>query len=186
MNGIIMEIRKATGADRGEICEVHIQAFGEEKGPEIAELVSGMLDDETAVPLLSLVAVEDGRLIGHILYTKAELTQTEKPVSVQILAPLAVVPDFHGKEVGSKLINEGLRILKESGVALVFVLGHPEYYPRCGFTPAGILGFEAPYHIPDEHAGAWMVQELQEGVIGSVKGTVKCSAVLNQPQHWRE
>ena len=181
-----MEIRKSTDADRGEIGKVHIQAFGEEKGPEIAELVSGMLDDETALPLLSLVAVENGRIIGHVLYTKVVLTQTDTPVTCQILAPLAVVPEAHGKGVGSTLIDEGLRLLKESGVELVFVLGHPEYYPRCGFTPAGVLGFEAPYPIPEEHAGAWMVQELREGVIGSVKGTVQCSDVLNQPQHWRE
>ena len=83
-------------------------------------------------------------------------------------------------------IKEGLNQLRNSGVDLVFVLGHPEYYPRFGFTPAGVLGFEAPYPIPDEHAGAWMVQELKQGVIGRVKGKIQCSEVLNQSQHWRE
>ena len=76
--------------------------------------------------------------------------------------------------------------LKQSGVELVFVLGHPDYYPRSGFTPAGELGYEAPYHIPEEHSGAWMVQELSPGVIGRVKGKVQCSEVLNKPEHWRE
>ena len=66
------------------------------------------------------------------------------------------------------------------------MLGHPDYYPRSGFTPAGILGYEAPYHIPAEHAGAWMVQELCPGAIGKAKGKVQCSDVLNQPEHWRE
>ena len=184
--GNALEIRKSTETDRIEIGKIHIKAFGEDKGPEIADLVNGLLDDKTALPLLSLVAVENGQLIGHILYTKAELTRTDKPVSIQILAPLAVLPDAQTEGVGSKLIKEGLSKLKESGVALVFVLGHPEYYPRCGFITAGALGFEAPYPIPDKHAGAWMVQELKEGVIGSVKGKVQCSKVLNQPQHWRE
>lgn len=181
-----LEIRRSTKTDRGDIENIHTKAFGEEKGPEIAALVNGLFDDKTAIPLLSLVAVENDRLIGHILYTKSVLTQTDTPISIQLLAPLAVLPDAQSKGVGSKLIKEGLRQLKDSGVALVFVLGHPDYYPRCGFTTAGVLGFEAPYPIPDEHAGAWMVQALKEGVIGNVKGKVQCSDVLNQPQHWRE
>ena len=76
--------------------------------------------------------------------------------------------------------------MKESGVQLVFVLGHPDYYPRSGFKPAGVLGYEAPYPIPAENADAWMVQELFSGIIGRVRGTVKCSDAMNQPEHWRE
>ena len=76
--------------------------------------------------------------------------------------------------------------MSETGVELVFVLGHPEYYPRHGFKPAGVHGFEAPYPIPDKHANAWMVQELHPGVIGNVNGKVICADMLNQPEHWRE
>ena len=164
-----------------------MNAFGADKGPEIAELVNGLLNDETAKPLLSLVAERDGNLIGHILYSKAKLLYPEdNEISIQILAPLAVVSEFQGKGVGGQLIREGLKQLRDSGVDLVFVLGHPGYYPRLGFQPAGEVGFEAPYPIPEEHADAWMVQELRGGFIGSVRGKVQCSAVLNQPQHWRE
>jgi len=181
-----LEIRKSTEADRGDIEKIHTKAFGEKKGPEIAELVNGLFDDKTAMPLLSLVAVENDQLIGHILYTKSVLTGNDKPISIRLLAPLAVLPDAQSKGVGSKLIKEGISQLRDAGVELVFVLGHPEYYPRCGFTTAGVLGFEAPYPIPEEHADAWMVQALEDGVIGHVKGKVQCSKVLNQPQHWRE
>jgi len=181
-----LEIRKSTETERVEIEKIHIAAFGEEQGPEIAELVNGLFDDKTAVPILSLVAVENGQLIGHILYTKAVLTGTDTPVSVQLLAPLAVLPEVQKKGVGGKLIKAGLRQLKDAGVTLVFVLGHPDYYPRSGFTPAGVLGFEAPYPIPEEHAAAGMVLALKERVIGRVKGKVQCSKVLDQPQYWRE
>lgn len=181
-----MEIRRSTESDKTEINHIHIQAFGEQKGPEIADLVNGLLGDKTALPLLSLVAVENSKIIGHILYTKVEIIQTDEKVSAQILAPLAVLPEVQGQDVGGRLINEGLKQLKESGVELVFVLGHPDYYPRSGFKPAGVLGFEAPYHIPEEHAGAWMVQALSAGVIGKVSGKVQCSHVLDQPEHWRE
>ncbi|MEN6556720.1 MAG: N-acetyltransferase [Thermoguttaceae bacterium] len=181
-----MKIRRSTESDRLEISSIHISAFGPEKGIEIAELVNGLLDDETAKPLLSLVAEKDGKLIGHILYTKATLQPENNDISIQLLAPLAVLSDCQSQGVGGQLIREGLRLLKESGVDLVFVLGHPGYYPKCGFQTAGVLGFEAPYPIPEEHANAWMVQELRGGVLSAVKGKVQCATVLHQPQHWRE
>ena len=181
-----MDIRKSTETDRVAIEEVHTKAFGEEKGLEIAALVNGLFDDTTAAPLLSLVAEEKDQLVGHILYTKAILKGANTPVSIRLLAPLAVLPEAQAQGVGRKLIKEGLNQLRDAGVDLVFVLGHPDYYPRCGFMPAGVLGFEAPYPIPDEHAGAWMVQALKDGVIGRVKGKVRCAEVLDQPQHWRE
>ncbi len=181
-----MEIKRSTEADRLEVLDIHAKAFGEKKGPEIAELVDGLFDDETAKPSLSLVAVEDGRMVGHVLYTKAKINRAAESVSAQILAPLAILPDFQKKGVGGRLIKEGLNQLADAGVELVFVLGHPDYYPRSGFTPAGVLGFEAPYPIPEKYSGAWMVQELCSGVIGRVKGKVQCSEVLDRPRHWRE
>ena len=68
----------------------------------------------------------------------------------------------------------------------MFVLGHPEYYPRYGFVSAGKLGFEATYPIPEKVADAWMVQELQPGIIGKIKGKVLCAKALDAPEYWRE
>lgn len=163
-----------------------MSAFGGRQGREIVELVNGLLDDETAKPLLSLVAETDVRLVGHILFTVARLQPDDQQASIRILAPLAVSSDFQGKGVGGVLIREGLKQLTESGVDLVFVLGHPGYYPKFGFQTAGLSGFEAPYPIPSEHADAWMVRELKAGVIGKNAGKVQCPEVLNQPRHWRE
>jgi len=181
-----LKIRKSTESERKEILNIHNQAFGKDKGPEIAKLVDDLLNDETAMPILSLVAVEKNKLVGHILYTKAVITNTEISISAQILAPLAILPKEQKKGIGEKLINEGLRILEISGTDLVFVLGHPTYYPRCGFIPAGEKGFEAPYPIPEEHSEAWMILELKDGVLESNSGKIQCSKVLNEPQHWRE
>ncbi len=181
-----MKIRESCESDSSKIENVHMKAFGMQEGPEIVELVNKLLDDKTAMPILSLVATENEKIIGHILFTKVIITQTTVAVTAQILAPLAVLPSFQAKGVGSKLIQEGLRQLKQSGVELVFVLGHPDYYPRLGFTPAGALGYEASHHVLEKNSGAWMVQELRTGVIGRVKGKVQCSEVLNQPKYWLE
>ena len=181
-----MKIREAKETDLDKILNVHILAFGQEKGTVIAKLVNDLINDETARPILSLVADENDKIVGHVLFTKAKIKQSAKQISAQILAPLAILPEEQKRGIGEKLINEGLRLLKESGTELVFVLGHPSYYPRCGFIPAGEQGFEAPYPIPEEHAEAWMIQELNGDVMNAYSGKVQCSNVLNEPQHWRE
>ncbi len=163
-----------------------MSAFGQRQGQEIVELVNGMLEDETAKPLLSLVAEKDGKLVGHILFTTAQLQPENQESSIRILAPLAVSSDVQGEGIGGALIKEGLKQLAESGVDLVFVLGHPRYYPRFGFQTAALFGFEAPHTIPAEHADAWMVQELKTGRLAKNEGKIQCSEVLNQPRYWRE
>ena len=136
-----MKIRHSTESDRIAISGIHRSAFGQEQGQEIVELVNDLLDDDTAKPLLSLVAETDGMLVGHILFTVARLQLEDDEVSVRILAPLAVSSHFQGEGVGGMLIREGLKQLAESSVDLVFVLGHPGYYPKYGFQTAGVLGF---------------------------------------------
>lgn len=182
-----MLIRQTADSDRKDIFEVQSRAFGYDKE---ALLTTELLDDPTARPTLSLLAFDDNRAVGHILFTRVGLRDgdgLEKTgVSASILAPLAVIPEFQGQGVGGRLTDRGLELLTEAGVDLVFVLGHPDYYPRHGFNPAGVHGLQAPYPIPEEHAGAWMAQELRPGIIGSFKGRVVCADALNRPEHWRE
>jgi len=183
-NGIKkLHIREAVETDLNDVLLIERLAFGYEKE---ADLVRELLHDSSAKPVLSLLAFQKDRAVGHILFTKAQLFGSQDSASIVILAPLATVPDAQKQGIGGKLIEQGLELLSTSGVDLVFVLGHPEYYPRYGFKPAGNLGFEAPYPIPDVHANAWMVQALRSGVIGSVSGKVICADALNKPEHWRE
>lgn len=178
-----MTIREATDSDLQDVLFVEKTAFGYDKE---SILVKDLLLDPSANPLYSLLAFAGDRAVGHILFTSACLEGAQKPVSISLLAPLAVIPDFQKQGIGGQLINRGLQYLANAGIDLVFVLGHPDYYPRYGFKPAGVLGFEAPYPIPEKHANAWMVQELHQGVIGTVSGKVRCADMLNKPEHWRE
>lgn len=181
-----MKIRESRESDRNEILRIHEAAFGEEQGVEIANLVDELLEDETALPRLSLVALDGEKIIGQILYTNITIAGPGGSLSARILAPLAVRPESQKQGIGQELINEGLKRLKASGVNLVFVLGDPAYYPRCGFVPAGEKGFYAPYPIPQAHAAAWMVQELNGDVLGKTSGTVQCCKSLDNPRHWIE
>jgi putative acetyltransferase len=177
-----MQIVQTTDADLNDILLVEREAFNKDTE---AELTTDMLFDPTAQPLTSLLAYIDNQLAGHILFTTAHLTGNPA-VKVSILAPLAVVPKFQRQGVGAALIKKGLEILQQSSVELVFVLGHPTYYPRSGFLPAGKFGFKAFYPISEKDADAWMVQQLRPNIIGSVSGKIIPCEALKKPEHWRE
>ena len=179
-------IRPAADADLAEVLRVHESAFGHVQGVEIAELVVGLLSDKSAVPLFSFVAEMEGRSVGHILFTAVQIQGASCPVSAQILAPLGVAKSHQGKGVGRLLVIEGLGRLGAAGVDLVFVLGHPGLYRKYGFRRASLFDLKAPYPIPPEHEGAWMVQELRPNILGRVRGTVRCAKTLGQPRHWVE
>ena len=176
-----MQIRRAGDADLEAVLAVEREAFGTESE---AELVRHLLEDPSARPTINLLAFEDDRPVGHILMTAAVIGDSGAPTL--ILAPLAVVPDAQRKGIGGALIRAALEDAREMGIQLVLVLGHPDYYPRHGFTPAGVHGIEAPYPIEEKNAGAWMVQELESGIIGTVKGKVRAAHSMMRPEYWRE
>ncbi len=178
-------IRESANFDLQALLNVEGQAFGQDEGSVIIGLVKDLLEDASAEPRLSLVAMDGNRITGHILFTNARIAGEEK-IQASLLAPVAVLPELQRKGIGSRLIAEGLSLLSEKGVDLTFVLGHPEYYPRHGFNPALPLGFEAPYPVAEEVSDAWMVRELKAGIIGEVKGKVLCADRLNRPEYWRE
>lgn len=177
-----MYIRETNDAHHNDILLVEREAFNSDKEANLAKC---LLADPTAKPLLSLMAFIKCQPAGHILFTAARLLNSSRNVVVSFLAPLAVVPKFQGQGVGGHLVEKGLKLLSKSGVDLVFVVGHPGYYPRYGFAPAGKLGFETPYPIPEEHADAWMVHALRSDVLRSVSGKVVCCNALNKPELWR-
>lgn len=184
MNLENIKIRETDCNDFEDIMDVEEKAFGSVKE---AKLTADLLNDNSAKPMLSLLAFHEQKAIGHILFTRAFINKKNQEPMAHILAPLAVIPEYQKKGIGGMLTKEGLRRLKKIGSEVVFVLGHIEYYPKHGFIPdANKLGFPAPYPIPDEFANAWMVQSLGNIKLESYNGIVICSDQLDKPEHWRE
>ena len=189
MNTDAIQVRPARSDDRDRILAVHLDAFGDEEGPVIVSLLEEMLDDSTAEPIYSFVADHDGVIVGHVLFTSVTIEPASgsvDAVAAQILAPLAVPSELHGKGIGTHLVNDALQQLAASSVQLVFALGYPNYYSRFGFVPAGARGLQAPYPIPEKNADAWMVLELDANAVKSSDGTVKCCEALSHQQYWVE
>ncbi len=176
-----IQIREATEQERKQIYNVEYRAFNE---PDEAIFADELLDDPTARPLVSLLAFDGELPVGHILFTKAYLENFEAQLSVYILAPLAIVPEYQKKGIGGQLIRAGLEILKAQQVDLVFVLGHIDYYPRHGFKPALPQGFLPPYSTKKGLEDAWMVQALSDIRIDGFSGMVKPADVMDKPEDW--
>ncbi len=177
-------IRETTISDFNDIMEVEKLAFGYNKE---AKLVAELLEDKTADPIVSLLAFDAGNAVGHILFTRAYFDETNEQPMMHILAPLAVKPEYQRQGIGGMLIKAGIQKLREKGSNLVFVLGHKDYYPKYGFIPhASRLGYPAPYPIPEEYSDCWMVQAINQKGFEVGKGKIRCSDVLNKPEHWRD
>lgn len=165
-------IRAEKPEDVAAIREVNERAFG---GPLEAELVDLLRARGKAA--LSLVAVDDDRVIGHILFSAVTIERAEKSVHALGLAPMSVLPEFQNQGVGSMLVRGGLEECRASGHRVVVVLGHPDYYPRFGFAPASRYGIRSEFDVRDE---AFMAVELYEGALSGCEGTAKYEPEFNE------
>lgn len=134
-----MRIRPETEADHAAVAEVTAAAFGKQDEVRLVEAIRAC---EEFVPEFTLVAEEEGRIVGHVMFSYSALEGSD--ARLLQLSPLSVVPDRQGTGIGSALTRESLRLADERGEPLVLVLGHPTYYPRFGFRPASTLGLQAP------------------------------------------
>ena len=120
---------------------------------------------------VSLVAVEDDRVVGHILFTPATIERPAGPLAGYGLAPMAVLPEFQNRGIGSALVRAGIERLRRSRCPFVIVLGHPEYYPRFGFVRASTHGVRCQWDgVPDD---AFMVLILEASIASQVAGLAK-------------
>lgn len=184
MTSVETTVRETTPADRDAIVRIHTAAFG---GDAEAALATELLEDASARPCVSLLALHGREAVGHILFTRCRIEGAEAERNdCYLLAPLAVVPDCQRRGIGGLLLEKGAELLRERGVRLLFVLGHEEYYPRHGFRPdAGKLGFPTPYPLPARHDGCWMVRVLSDTDLTEIdKGRILCAEALNRPEYW--
>jgi putative acetyltransferase len=121
--------------------------------------------------VVSLVAVDAGRIVGHIFFSPVFVSTAGGDVQGMGLAPMAVLPERQRQGIGSRLVRAGIDAMRERGCPFVIVVGHPEYYPRFGFIPASGHGLSCQWNdVPDE---AFMVLVLNKDVMSRVSGVAR-------------
>ena len=166
----MITVRYEAPEDLPAIREVNQAAF---ERVEEADLVDRLR--AVGAHVISLVAVVEGRIVGHILFSPVTIEGDGPSVAALGLAPVAVLPEFQRKGVGSTLVWKGLEECLVRGYPVVVVMGHPGYYPRFGFVPSRDFNLRSDYDVPPE---VFMVKELKKGVLKGVSGTVKYHPAL--------
>jgi len=141
-----MIIRKENQSDIGAITDITKAAFGNHPYSQNTEqFIINALRAANALTL-SLVAEMDGLLVGHIAFSP--VTFTDGSQNWYGLGPVSVLPDYQKQGIGTKLVNQGLDLLKELGVRGCVLVGDPKYYERFGFKSPNDLKYEG---VPQEN-----------------------------------
>lgn len=162
---MIAHLRSESPADLADIRAVNELAFG---GTGEANAIDALR--ERGQIAISLVAEVEARVVGHSLFSPVTLVSAEGTLSGLGLAPLAVLPEFQRRGLGSQLTRAGLVECRRLQCKFVVVLGHSDYYPRFGFEPASKYGLRCEWAAPDP---AFMVIELHPGALTNRAGLVK-------------
>jgi putative acetyltransferase len=175
----MIEIRVEQPKDYAAIRELIVTVFYETYGSgEVeARLVEDLRAMEEYDPSLSLVAVDDGVVIGHVMFSPATILAPDGPVAAVCLAPLGIAKPYRRQGIGSRLALAGLERARQLGYRVAFVQGNPHYYGRFGFETASARGLISPFAGAPDPAN--MVLELVEGGLQGVSGLVQYPALWN-------
>jgi putative acetyltransferase len=157
-----MTVRRRLPADDDAIRRLNDGAFG---GPAESKLVSDLRAADLAV--IELVALLDGDIAGHILFSALSVRSDGRPVAALALAPMAVWPDHQRSGIGTALVRAGLEAAHGGKWHAVIVLGHPTYYPRFAFSAERARHLKAPFR-----GDAFMALELEAGALDGAEVSV--------------
>ena len=165
-------IRQENNSDYQKVFDITKQAFSslEIGNHDEQYLVERLRKSSTFIPRLSLVAVCEDEIVGHILLTKLKIKNESTEFESLSLAPISVLPEFQNKGIGGKLIKEAHAIAKELGYKSIILIGHEDYYPRFGYELTSKYGIKLPFEAPEKNC---MVIELQKNGLNGVSGTVE-------------
>lgn len=152
----MIKVRQEEASDYPMVFELVKEAFeqAEHTNGDEQNLLRRLRKSAAFVPKLSLVAEENGEIVGQVMFTKAKVGKTIQLV----LGPIAVKVGCQGKGIGAELIKTGHRIARDMGYEFVILVGYPTYYSRFGYVGAAEFGLKTSLDLPD---GVFMAVNLQ-------------------------
>ncbi len=165
-----MQIRPEKPEDAKAITAVHHSAS---KEYDMAGVIESLRREGDFSKHVSLVAIEDGKVVGHALFIDIGLTDgANKKIKTASLCPLGVLAEYQSRGIGGALVKEGLKRLKQTGYAAVLVSGDAAHYGKYGFTDVLTQNISGPYSGKD-----FMGLELRQNALKNLK---KGTAVFPQ------
>ena len=165
-----MLIRAEKEDDKDAVFAVNVSAFATQSEAVLVDVLR-----KQAKQVVSLVAEDNGAIVGHIMFSPVVLSEYPD-LNMMGLAPMAVSPEYQRKGIGSGLVRAGLEQCRQLGFVAVVVLGHPDYYPRFGFSPSSRFGIDSDYDVPEE---VFMALELEPEALMGKTGRVKYHAAFS-------
>ena len=111
---------------------------------DVVSFLDALRDDSSILD--EWVAEDESGVIGHVVFSRRWIEQpTGERLPSAMLTPLAIHPDYQNRGVGTALMNHALATLEKRGETLFLVLGHPDYYPRAGFSADKAAAIESPW-----------------------------------------
>lgn len=170
----MLVIRPEESKDYAAVYEAVSAAFETTAEAELVKLLRSVSE------VISLVAEINSQIIGHIMFSPVSLIDEQtNPIDIKIagLAPVAVAPAHQKTGVGKALIEAGLETCQKKGFVACFLLGHPNYYPKFGFSPAfSTFSIQSTYNVPDP---VFMALELQSGALEGLSGIIHYHSTFN-------
>ncbi len=171
---IPIRVRPEEPGDHDRVRAIETAAFGQEAEARLVDRLRGRVSPE--VSLVALTAEEAGdEIVGHIYFSPVRVGASRK--LAMALGPVAVDPVCQKQSIGSELCRRGLEECRALGHPVVFVLGHPEYYPRFGFEPASAHGL---YYKNEHFAPAFFVAVLEAGALAGYSGEVEYDPAFDE------
>lgn len=123
---------------------------------------------------LSLVMELDGRIVAHIMYSKAEITGDDgRSIPIVVFGPVSVLPECQHQGYGAMLIRASLEKAQALGHGAVAITGSPAYYQRFGFRDARACGIFYADIPRTEETPFFLIKELQTDFLTGITGTYR-------------
>ena len=171
-----MTIRLEDPNDYREVENLTREAFWTKYRPGCFEhyVLHRYRDRPEFVKELDYVVEEDGKIVAHIMYSRAQITADDgRTIPIMIFGPVSVLPEKQGKGYGSRIIRYTLDLAEKLGCGAVAITGDPDYYHRLGFASGSAVGIYYDGIPRSEEAPFFMVKELKKGFLEGVTGVYR-------------
>lgn len=169
-----MNIRLEQPQDYREVENLTREAFWNVYCPGCREhfVLNQYRNDPNFIPELSFVMEEDGKIIGHVMFSKAVIVrEDETEFPAWTFGPISILPDYKRKGYGVKLLQYSIEKAKALGVGCLCMEGNIEFYKHAGFVLASTLNIHYHGEPKESDVPYFLAQELIPGYLNGIEGT---------------